>query len=141
MKYVCVLLALGCLVTAVRAQWLEATIPLDSASVPWALCYNPQCNKVYCAASNIDKVAIIDGATNQVIATVNTGTTPWAHCYNTQNNRIYCANYNNASVTVIDGATNKVIDSVFSGNGPRAVCYNPHDTRSTARMTANPTSQ
>ena len=49
MKYCFVLLAVGCLLSVVHAQWLETTIPLDSEAGPLALCYNPTNNKVYCA--------------------------------------------------------------------------------------------
>jgi hypothetical protein len=47
MKYASVLFALGCLVTAVNAQWLETTIQLDSGAAARAICHNPADNKVY----------------------------------------------------------------------------------------------
>jgi len=60
MKYASVLLAVGCLLSAVKAQWLETTIQLPSGSGPHALCYNPQNNKVYCANLDSDDVSVID---------------------------------------------------------------------------------
>jgi YVTN family beta-propeller protein len=68
MKYVCVLLGLGCLLSAVNAQWLETTIHVGAA--PGDLCYGSQENKVYCANEDDDNVTVIDGETNAVLATV-----------------------------------------------------------------------
>ena len=83
-----------------------------------ALCYNPQDDKVYCANDNGDNVTVIDGASNQVIATVAAGSEPSALCYNPQNNKVYCANYDSDNVTVIDGASNQVITTVAAGSEP-----------------------
>jgi len=129
MKYASLLLALGCLVTAVNAQWLETTIQLDSGSTPWALCYNPQDNKVYCANWGGGDVTVIDGATNQILATVTVGLYPEALCYNPQNNKVYCANNYDGNVTVIDGATDSVLVTIAVGDRPIALCHNPAQNR------------
>jgi YVTN family beta-propeller protein len=126
MKYASVLLAISCLLSAVKAQWLETTIQLDSASAPYALCYNSQNNKVYCANSGRGTVTVVDGATNAAIATVTTGGYPCALCYNPQDNKVYCANGDSSgNVTVIDGVTDSVITAVAAGVYPGDICYNP----------------
>ncbi|MFO7676611.1 MAG: hypothetical protein R6X12_09895 [bacterium] len=118
-----VLLVLGCLLSAVSAQWLETTIEVDSG--PQALCYNSRENKVYCANSAGDNVTVIDGATNQVIATVATGRWPAALCYNPTNNKVYCANSGGGGVTVIDGAADTVIATVRGALVEAlTLCYN-----------------
>ena len=129
MKCAFVLLALGCLVTAVHAQWLETTINLPGSSYPFALCYNPENNKVYCANWGSGTVTVIDGATNKFLATVVAGSSPNALCHNPRNNMVYCANFDGHSVTVIDGATDKVIASVPAGMQPHDLCYNPTNNK------------
>jgi len=93
MKYVSVLLAVSCLLSTVSAQWLETTISSDPGSGPTFTCYNTQDNRVYCANWSVSNVAVIDGATNDVLTTVPVGSHPFALCYNSVNNRVYCANY------------------------------------------------
>jgi YVTN family beta-propeller protein len=68
MKYAFVLFALGCLVTAVSAQWLEATIAVGGG--PSELMYVPSVNKLYCANDDPPSISIIDCATNTVRATI-----------------------------------------------------------------------
>jgi YVTN family beta-propeller protein len=125
MEYAFVLLAVCCSLTVVHAQWLEATIPLDSGSAPCALCYNPRDNKVYCANRYNGSVAVIDGATNSIVKVMAVGGEPSSLCYNHRENKVYCGNYYpGTNVTVIDGAGDSVIASVTTGSWPRALCYN-----------------
>jgi YVTN family beta-propeller protein len=99
-------------------------------SGPEALCYNPHDNKVYCANDWGDSVTVIDGSSNQVVATLAVGSGPSALCYGVQNNKVYCANsYNSGTVTVIDGSSNQVIATVASGSSPSALCYSPQSNR------------
>jgi len=129
MKYASVLLALGCLVTAVHPQWLETTIPLDSGSAPNALCYNTQNNKVYCTGEISHNVTVVDGATNGIVATVPAGSRPWALCYNPTNNKVYCADVVSNAVVVIDGRTDGVVASIPVGGSPVAFCHNSVQNR------------
>jgi YVTN family beta-propeller protein len=113
----------------------------DYFSVPSALCSNPADNKVYCANQGSDQgefdstVTVIDGTTNEVIATVHVGCNPAALCYNPRNNKVYCANTGDptyspsTTVTVIDGATNGVIATIGVGRTPCALAYNPTQNR------------
>ena len=70
---------------------------MTAGSDPYALCYNPTNNKVYCANDSSDNVTVIDGATDSVIATVTAGSDPCALCYNPTDNKVYCANYGAAT--------------------------------------------
>jgi YVTN family beta-propeller protein len=67
---------------------------------------------------------VIDGATNQVIATIPVGDYPRALVWNSTNNKVYCANYYSDNVSVIDGATNQVIATIPVGDYPRALVWN-----------------
>jgi len=116
-------------VSLAPAQWLESTIYLPDSSFPYALCYNPTNNKVYCANYYGDSVTVIDGATNGVITTVAVGGNPNALCYNPTDNKVYCANFWSNNVTVIDGATNGVIATVAAGDSPWAFCHNPTNNK------------
>jgi len=112
-----------------QAQWLDTTLYLGVGSEPCALVFDSVNNKVYCANRNSENVSVIDGASNQVIATVAVGSEPSALCYNPQDNKVYCANWANGNTTVIDGATNQVITTVAVGSEPRALCYNLQDNK------------
>ncbi|OYD16230.1 hypothetical protein CH330_03475 [candidate division WOR-3 bacterium JGI_Cruoil_03_51_56] len=70
-------------------------------------------------------MTVIDGASNEVVATVRVGDWPCALCYNPQNNKVYCVNGGSNNVTVLDGATNQVVATVEVGDDPWALCYNP----------------
>jgi YVTN family beta-propeller protein len=72
---------------------------------------------------------VIDGASNQVITTVATGSDPHGLCHNPQDNKVYCANQGSANVSVIDGASNQVITTVATACSPWATCYNPQDNK------------
>jgi YVTN family beta-propeller protein len=91
---------------------------------PSALVWNSTNNKIYCANWVSDNVSVIDGATNQVIATVPVGDAPCALVWNSTNNKIYCANKYSSDVTVIDGATNQVITTIPVGDYPSALVWN-----------------
>ncbi len=131
MKFLSVMLAVGCWLSSVSAQWLETTINLPDSSYPCALGYNSQNNKVYCVNAGSSSVTVIDGATNAIITTIPVSDTSGldAICYNPQNNKLYCSNRYSNNVTVIDGATNGVITTVPVGNEPIALCYNPQNNK------------
>ncbi len=130
-------------VTVIDGASNQVITTVAAESCPCALCCNSRNNKVYCANNGVwaganmdtiigDSVTVIDGASNQVIATVAPGS--YLLCYNPQNNKVYCANYVSGNVTVIDGASNQVIATQVIGTpaaqyAPSALCYNPQDNR------------
>ncbi len=75
---------------------------------------------------NGNNVTVIDGATNQVTATVAVGSQPQplSVAVNPVTNKIYVANFGSNNVTVIDGATNTTT-TVAAGTNPFAVAVNP----------------
>src|ERR1700730_9914947 len=58
-----------------------------------------------------NKVSVIDGFSNSIIATVSVGTNPSAVRVNPLTNGIYVANENSNTVSVISGNTNTVIST------------------------------
>ena len=61
---------LGLVAALAAGQWLETTIVLPDSAYPNAVCYNATDNKVYSANYKHKDVTVIDGATNQIVATV-----------------------------------------------------------------------
>jgi YVTN family beta-propeller protein len=126
MKYASALLAAGCLVTAVHAQWLETTIQLDSGANPEALCYNSANDRVYSANTHAASVTVIDAATNDVITNVPVAAGPFDICYSAQLNRVFCSG---AAITVIDGSADSVVAHIDPGVGLLALGYNPQTNK------------
>jgi len=85
---------------------------------------NPVTDKIYAIGGGVGTVAVIDGTTNTITATVPAGTNPVAVAVNPVTNKIYVANQGSGSVTVIDGATNATT-TVPAGTIPNAVAVNP----------------
>jgi YVTN family beta-propeller protein len=107
------------------ADWVTDTVSAGIES--YAICVNPNTNKIYVANRSSDNVTVIDGATN-LSATVAAGDGPRAICVNPNTNKIYVANQNSDNVTVIDGATNSTT-TVSAGDGPWAICVNPNTNK------------
>jgi YVTN family beta-propeller protein len=80
---------------------------------------NPATNRVYLAGNNA--VAVVDGASNTVIAQVPVGRTPAFMAVNTATNRIYVSNVDDGTVSVIDGVSNAVTTLPVGGAGAIAV--------------------
>jgi YVTN family beta-propeller protein len=115
------------LVTTTYAQWLETTITVGSN--PYALVWNSQNNKIYCANQVSNNVTVIDGQTNSVITTIPVGIIPYALVWNSQNNKIYCVNNESNNVTVIDGQTNSVIRTIPVRSHPDALVWNSQNNK------------
>ena len=89
--------------------------PLATQYTPDQICYSSQNNYVYVAMPNAGEVAVIDCATNSILATVTVGAGPSAPCYNPTSNKVFCTGIN-SRVTMIDGATDSVITTVDVAN-------------------------
>ncbi|MFB5664101.1 YncE family protein [Alteribacillus sp. HJP-4] len=72
---------------------------------------------------------VIDGGSNNVIATVAVGSSPRGVGVNPTTSRIYVGNLNTDNVSVIDGGANNVIATVAVGSGPTGVGVNPTTNR------------
>jgi YVTN family beta-propeller protein len=105
------------------------TVPVGS--MPTALFYCEQRNKVYCANSGSSTVTVIDGVTDSVVATVPVRDSPVAFCYDPRDNKVYCAggSHHSGSISVIDGAGDSVLAAVGVDGCPVALCYNERDNK------------
>jgi len=118
------LLAIGCCLSAVNAQWLEKTIALsDSFGDIWpvAVYYVPSSNCVY-AAGEDDDVGVIDAATNVRVARIGLDE-PMFMAFDSQDNKVYMTSRD--SLAVIDPVTNQVLRQLDVGQNPTRLCYNP----------------
>jgi YVTN family beta-propeller protein len=97
------------------------TITDPSASRPTAIAVNAATDTVYVANFTSDNVTVINGATNQIAATVDADLNPIALDVNANTNVIYVANAGRNNVTVINGATASVAGTVAAGTSPHAI--------------------
>jgi YVTN family beta-propeller protein len=102
-----------------------ATIPVGLS--PAGIGVNTVTNHIYVANRNANTVSVIDGTTQQVIATIPVGTRPSLQIgVNAATNRIYVPNNGGNSLAVIDGATHTVITTVTGlAASPEGVAVHP----------------
>jgi len=114
--FVLTLSALLMLVAFARAtvdplqQEIVTTITLDKE--PQCIAVNEQTNRVYVGAE--DRLLVIDGETDTVIAEILPDVEVVALAVNPQTNRIYAAEYGR-KVFVIDGSTNQQVGEIDEG--------------------------
>jgi YVTN family beta-propeller protein len=117
----------------VYGQWLETTIPVAGGA--YALVWNSQNNKIYCAIYVMDNVKVIDGQTNAVITTIPVESWPNGFCWNSLQNRVYVANYSSSSVSVIRDITGIEERSTLDATGNMLEVYpNPAKVFFTLRL-------
>jgi YVTN family beta-propeller protein len=96
---------------------------------PSLLLYNPTANKIYCAGEGSDKLTIIDGETDSVLATITgPGGTRTLVC-NPIHNKIYQHSKNTHDLIVIDGKGDSVISAVEYVPDLSGIVYNPIDDK------------
>ncbi len=97
-------------------------------SVPGAnqLVWEPTRNRLYVTCTNQNRVAVVDCASDSVIAQIAVGVAPIALDLNTRRGKLYVQNYDDGSVSVIDLATNQVVKTIQLGGNPDAGYYTPH---------------
>jgi YVTN family beta-propeller protein len=116
-------LAAICLAAAAgRAQFLETEIPVGDT--PTDVLWNPASNKVYTANSQGGTVTVIDGATNQILATVPVADDPTFLCYNSVANKVYCTSGDPDWLYVIDGVGDTLIRKVRMRGAPTRMVFN-----------------
>jgi YVTN family beta-propeller protein len=95
---------------------------------------NPTTNQIYATggvfATAIPVVVVIDGSTNEVIASIGTGTSSFTNevAISPTTNRVYVTNTDDDTVTVIDGSSNSVI-TALPVSRPADVSVNPATNR------------
>jgi YVTN family beta-propeller protein len=90
---------------------------------PYFAVYDSRNGFVYVTNSGSDDVSVIDGVSNEVVATIPVGAGPLFATYDSGNGYIYVANWGSTTVSVINGATNKVVATVSVGSTPFFATY------------------
>jgi YVTN family beta-propeller protein len=101
-----------------------ATIPVGGD--PRWVAVNAATNRIY-VTDRVNKLVVIDGATNAVTANVTVGAGPSGVAVNPVTNRIYVMNTSDDTLSVVDGATNTVVANIPVGG--HVVGVNPATNR------------
>ncbi len=88
-----------------------------------AAAVNPSTNMIYVSGGSGDFVTVIDGSTNNIVASIS-GADGSAFAVNPLTNKIYAVGYYCNCVYVIDGASNTVEATVTVGTSPAAAAAN-----------------
>jgi YVTN family beta-propeller protein len=103
---------------------LVATIPLDGQ--PKGIAVNPATNQIYVALFDTSRVARIDGATNAVTGSHDTGGLhPNQIAFNPTNARLYVTNRDSNELSFMDSTTLNVIAKYRVGSQPWGVAVDP----------------
>ncbi len=107
-----------------------ATIAMGGSS-PLGLAISPDARRVYVACRSSESIAVIDSATNTVVATIPVGsdTYPVDVAVSPGGKRLYVANYFGGTVSVIDTKTNGIVSNIPVGLGPEGVAVSPDGRR------------
>jgi YVTN family beta-propeller protein len=105
---------------------LTVSFPVSLTTIPTGLypegvAVDAVLNRVYVPYTAVDRVAIIDGSTNTVIAAAPVGTMPCAIAANADTHRVYVANVDTNNVSVLDGLSGAVVATVPVGGYPCAI--------------------
>jgi YVTN family beta-propeller protein len=95
-------------------------IPLAGASQPF---WDSVGNRIYVACAYENEVAVLDCATDSVIAHVHVGQEPERPELNTRRRKLYVRNRYSESVSIIDLATLRVVKTLAMGNVPACGYY------------------
>jgi YVTN family beta-propeller protein len=93
--------------------------------ITWGVAVNPITNCIYVAIEH--QISIINGKTNTITATIESGCMRAELAVNAIDNRVYItdAEGTNNKVRVLDGRTKKIIATVRVGNRPQGIAVDP----------------
>lgn len=96
-----------------KLQVPGATMPIwDAAS-----------NRIYVSCQTTNMVAVVDCATDSLVAYIPVGACPMKMYINTLRRKLYVLNYDDGTVSIVDMATNQVIKTLDVGGTPNAGYY------------------
>ena len=104
---------------------VTATIPVGTD--PIAAAVDDSTDSVYVANHGSDSVSVIDGTSNSVTATVDTGSnsSPYAIALDASSNTVFVAESPKNRIQIIDGATDTRAGKITVGSGPKALAVDP----------------
>ena len=121
-----------CSTVMANAQSIKGQVVLDENTN--AIAFNPVTNTIYVGNSNLGSVFVVNGRTQSVVTTIQTGKSlVQALAVNWRTNRLYLTTENFANqecfVEVVDGRTNQIVDTIDMGIKPNlclpSIAVNP----------------
>jgi YVTN family beta-propeller protein len=97
-----------------------STVQVSSDATISGIAITPRGTRIYIGKSN-GSVAVLDAATNAVIASVAVGEQPLGLDVDHSGASVYVVNHRSNSVSVIDAVTNTVHTTIAVGNSPIAL--------------------
>jgi len=100
----------------------------NESTKQWQQLGNPQksnTNKIFVPTTGTNSVSVIDGNTNNVIATIPVGGHPNQLGFDTGNNMVYVPNRSTNNVSVINATTNTVVATIPVGFDPTEITILP----------------
>ncbi len=113
-------------VTVIDAETyaVETVIPVGRGDLT-DLCYAAEVGKLYVLSETCDRVYVVDGATNALLATIPVTEGPFELSYNARDSKVYCAGSHRKEVTVLDALGDSVLKTFSLPGEPVAACYHP----------------
>ncbi len=99
--------------TIKRMEMPGATMPV----------WDPLSNRLYVSCQYDARVAVLDCATDSLLAYIPVGACPMKMYINTLRRKLYVLNYDAGSVSIVNMLTNQVIKTVVVGGNPNAGYY------------------
>jgi YVTN family beta-propeller protein len=115
--------------TVIDLEALAVETTLTVSIDPESLYYNCVTDRLYCASDRSDVLDIIDGVTNERLATVPVGRNPRAMCVDDLTGRLFCVSSRDHNVTVVDGRGNFILRRLYVGRDSRSICADPDRRR------------
>jgi YVTN family beta-propeller protein len=91
------------------------TIPIPGMDRPNAVAVNPITNRVYITSRQNNRLIVLEGNTQAVLAEIAVGQRPFGVAVNPVTNRIYVAGFEDGRLSVIDGASHQVVRDLYLG--------------------------
>lgn len=108
-----------------RVAWTFSTGVLPEAIQPVGLRVTQDGSKVFVALGPANRVALIDGATDEVDSYILVGQRVWQLAFTPDEKFLYTTNGNSNDVTIIDVAAGEAVKSVQVGQQPWGVVVAP----------------
>src|SRR5256885_1925996 len=108
--------------SAGTSQGVDPNDPIGNE--PGGLAVNPLTSAVYVASLSADRLSVVDGTNNTLVATVHDGDGPIRAAIDTATNTLFVTDLRSDKVTVIDGTAKTTIARARVGHLPRGVAVN-----------------
>lgn len=90
-------------------------IPVPGLDSPKGVAVDPETSRIYVASRDNDRLFVLDGATNDVIAQIQVGVEPFDVAVNPASGKVYVSSFRDGILTVLDATTNVVTKQVYLG--------------------------